>query len=71
MARLKIHWPDVIVRDVEMPRMDGVSFLKKIMRPLHRRHAGTRSHPHRVSPGAAGRDYRAAHARKIAAFDAR
>jgi two-component system chemotaxis response regulator CheB len=24
-------WPDVIVLDVEMPRMDGISFLKKIM----------------------------------------
>lgn len=28
MARL---WPDVIVLDVEMPRMDGITFLKKIM----------------------------------------
>lgn len=25
------EWPDVIVLDVEMPRMDGISFLKKIM----------------------------------------
>ena len=24
-------WPDVIVLDVEMPRMDGITFLKKIM----------------------------------------
>lgn len=28
MARL---WPDVIVLDVEMPRMDGITFLKQIM----------------------------------------
>lgn len=25
-------WPDVIVLDVEMPRMDGISFLKRIMK---------------------------------------
>ncbi|EMK01990.1 MULTISPECIES: chemotaxis response regulator protein-glutamate methylesterase [unclassified Leptospira] len=25
------RWPDVIVLDIEMPRMDGISFLKKIM----------------------------------------
>jgi len=25
------NWPDVIVLDVEMPRMDGISFLRKIM----------------------------------------
>lgn len=25
-------WPDVIVLDVEMPRMDGITFLKQIMR---------------------------------------
>jgi two-component system chemotaxis response regulator CheB len=24
-------WPDVVVLDVEMPRMDGLTFLKKIM----------------------------------------
>ncbi len=28
MAKL---WPDVIVMDIEMPRMDGITFLKKIM----------------------------------------
>ena len=32
MERMKRQWPDVIVLDVEMPRMDGISFLKKIMR---------------------------------------
>lgn len=32
MARMKIQWPDVIVLDVEMPRMDGITFLKKLMR---------------------------------------
>lgn len=25
------NWPDVIVLDVEMPRMDGISFLRKLM----------------------------------------
>ena len=29
--KLKTNWPDVIVLDVEMPRMDGVTFLRKIM----------------------------------------
>lgn len=31
MNRMKKEWPDVIVCDVEMPRMDGLTFLKKIM----------------------------------------
>ncbi|MDH4191339.1 MAG: chemotaxis response regulator protein-glutamate methylesterase [Betaproteobacteria bacterium] len=31
MQRMKMDWPDVIVLDVEMPRMDGITFLKKIM----------------------------------------
>jgi two-component system chemotaxis response regulator CheB len=31
MNRMAKQWPDVIVLDVEMPRMDGISFLKKIM----------------------------------------
>jgi two-component system chemotaxis response regulator CheB len=31
MARMKLQWPDVIVLDVEMPRMDGITFLRKIM----------------------------------------
>src|SRR5579862_158707 len=31
MQRMKAQWPDVIVLDVEMPRMDGVTFLRKLM----------------------------------------
>jgi two-component system, chemotaxis family, protein-glutamate methylesterase/glutaminase len=29
--RLQARWPDVIVLDVEMPRMDGITFLHKLM----------------------------------------
>lgn len=29
--KLRAQWPDVIVLDIEMPRMDGISFLRKIM----------------------------------------
>ncbi|RVT48360.1 protein-glutamate methylesterase/protein-glutamine glutaminase [Rubrivivax albus] len=29
--KLQARWPDVIVLDVEMPRMDGISFLRQIM----------------------------------------
>lgn len=31
MNRMAGQWPDVIVLDIEMPRMDGITFLKKIM----------------------------------------
>jgi two-component system chemotaxis response regulator CheB len=31
MTRMAVQWPDVIVLDIEMPRMDGITFLKKIM----------------------------------------
>ncbi|HMV19528.1 MAG TPA: response regulator, partial [Rhodocyclaceae bacterium] len=31
LERMKSRWPDVIVLDVEMPRMDGITFLRKIM----------------------------------------
>ena len=31
MERMKKEWPDVIILDVEMPRMDGITFLRKIM----------------------------------------
>ncbi|WP_426192677.1 protein-glutamate methylesterase/protein-glutamine glutaminase [Massilia sp. DWR3-1-1] len=30
-VRMKAQWPDVIVLDIEMPRMDGITFLRKIM----------------------------------------
>jgi len=31
IERMKLQWPDVIVLDVEMPRMDGITFLRKLM----------------------------------------
>lgn len=31
LERMRDQWPDVIVLDVEMPRMDGITFLRKIM----------------------------------------
>jgi two-component system, chemotaxis family, protein-glutamate methylesterase/glutaminase len=31
MQRMKTQWPDVLVLDVEMPRMDGLTFLRKLM----------------------------------------
>jgi len=31
LKKLEQDWPDVIVLDIEMPRMDGVTFLKKLM----------------------------------------
>jgi two-component system, chemotaxis family, protein-glutamate methylesterase/glutaminase len=31
MQRMRTQWPDVIVLDIEMPRMDGITFLRKIM----------------------------------------
>jgi len=30
-SRMEKDWPDVIILDVEMPRMDGITFLKQIM----------------------------------------
>ncbi len=29
--KMQSAWPDVIVLDVEMPRMDGISFVRKLM----------------------------------------
>ncbi len=29
--KMAARWPDVVVLDVEMPRMDGISFLRQIM----------------------------------------
>ncbi len=31
LEKMKRDWPDVLVLDVEMPRMDGITFLRKLM----------------------------------------
>ena len=31
MKKMESRWPDVLVLDIEMPRMDGLTFLRKIM----------------------------------------
>lgn len=31
LKSMETNWPDVIVLDIEMPRMDGITFLKKLM----------------------------------------
>jgi two-component system chemotaxis response regulator CheB len=31
LQKMKSRWPDVLVIDIEMPRMDGITFLKKVM----------------------------------------
>jgi len=31
LRRMQVQWPDVIVLDIEMPRMDGITFLRKLM----------------------------------------
>ncbi|EJM98199.1 chemotaxis response regulator protein-glutamate methylesterase [Herbaspirillum sp. YR522] len=31
MRKMRQRWPDVIVLDIQMPRMDGITFLKQIM----------------------------------------
>jgi two-component system chemotaxis response regulator CheB len=31
IEKMRSTWPDVLVIDIEMPRMDGITFLKKIM----------------------------------------
>ncbi|MEI7431430.1 MAG: chemotaxis response regulator protein-glutamate methylesterase [Betaproteobacteria bacterium] len=31
LEKMRSSWPDVLVIDIEMPRMDGITFLKKIM----------------------------------------
>ena len=29
--KMQVDWPDVIVLDVEMPKMDGITFLRQLM----------------------------------------
>ncbi len=31
LEKMRTLWPDVLIVDIEMPRMDGITFLKKIM----------------------------------------
>ena len=31
LDKMRRHWPDVVVTDVEMPRMDGIRFVQQIM----------------------------------------
>ena len=31
LEKMRTMWPDVLIVDIEMPRMDGITFLKKIM----------------------------------------
>jgi DNA-binding response OmpR family regulator len=31
MEKMRRNWPDVIILDIDTPRMDGLSFLRKLM----------------------------------------
>ena len=31
IEKMRTQWPDVLIVDIEMPRMDGITFLKKVM----------------------------------------
>ncbi len=31
MPKMQVQWPDVLVLDIEMPRMDGITFLRQLM----------------------------------------
>jgi two-component system, chemotaxis family, protein-glutamate methylesterase/glutaminase len=31
LKKMNEHWPDVLILDVEMPRMDGITFLRQLM----------------------------------------
>jgi two-component system chemotaxis response regulator CheB len=55
LQKMKAQWPDVLVIDIEMPRMDGISFLKKIMAERPRRSSAPRSLKGRPATFDAGR----------------
>ena len=52
LDKMRKQWPDVLVLDVEMPRMDGITFLRKIMaeRPTPSIICSTSPKPARPSP---------------------
>jgi chemotaxis response regulator CheB len=48
LEKMKVQWPDVLVIDIEMPRMDGLTFLKKIMASTRRRPSSVPRSPKRA-----------------------
>ena len=42
LAQMEKAWPDVIVLDIEMPRMDGITFLRQSCVIIRRRSSSAR-----------------------------